>query len=156
MIKWRPKGWRENNWPGLAVRNRPELQQPRIPPEKSPENPGQAAAIQPVLAGLRAFSDIQSASRNRAEAGLGVGGQIACFRKLNATPPPPSPSIGIDGEGERGGGFNRVLNRFEGRRLRVTLPKTETRPSGRDRLFYPFARVMVKLTCCHDTCGNRL
>ncbi len=43
-------------------------------------------------------------------------GQIAYSRKISATPPRPSPSIGIDGEGERGGGFNRVLNHFEGRR----------------------------------------
>ena len=33
-------------------------------------------------------------------------------RKLSPTPPQPSPSIRIDGEGERDGGFNRVLNPF--------------------------------------------
>ena len=33
-------------------------------------------------------------------------------RKLSPTPPQPSPSIRIDGEGERDGGFNRVFKPF--------------------------------------------
>ena len=52
------------------------------------------------------------------------------FPKARRHPSPALPINGIDGEGERGGGFNWVLNRFEGRRLWVTLSKTETRPRG--------------------------
>ena len=69
-------------------------------------------------------------------------GQIARFRKLSATPPRPSPSIGIDGEGERGGEFNRVLNHFEARRpspfqahataLRLWFPRPASGARGED------------------------
>ena len=38
------------------------------------------------------------------------------FPKDQRYPSPALPINGIDGEGERGGGFNRVLNHFEGRR----------------------------------------
>ena len=35
------------------------------------------------------------------------------FRKLSSPPPRPSPSMRIDGEGDKDGRFNRVLNRSE-------------------------------------------
>ncbi len=38
------------------------------------------------------------------------------FPKDQDHPSPALPINGIDGEGERGGGFNKVLNHFEGRR----------------------------------------
>ena len=38
------------------------------------------------------------------------------FPKDQCYPSPALPINGIDGEGEKDGGFNRVLNHFEGRR----------------------------------------
>ncbi len=57
-------------------------------------------------------------------------------------PSPALPTNGIDGEGERGGGFNRVLNHFEGRRpspfqahtsaLRLWFPRPASEARGED------------------------
>ena len=43
-------------------------------------------------------------------------GANCLFPKDQRHPSPALPINGIDGEGERGGGFNKVLNHFEGRR----------------------------------------
>ena len=44
-------------------------------------------------------------------------GANCLFPKAQCHPSPALPINGIDGEGEKDGGFNRVLNHFEGRRL---------------------------------------
>ena len=64
------------------------------------------------------------------------------FPKDQCHPSPALPINGIDGEGERGGGFNRVLNRFEGRRpspfqahttaLRLWFPRPASGARGED------------------------
>ena len=64
------------------------------------------------------------------------------FPKDQCHPSPALPINGIDGEGERGGGFNRVLNHFEPRRrgpfqahataLRLWFPRPASGARGED------------------------
>ncbi len=72
---------------------------------------------------------------------LGLGANCP-FPKDQCYPSPALPINGIDGEGERGGGFNIVLNHFEGRRpspfqthtttLRLWFPRPASGARGED------------------------